>query len=413
MRFGPRRSSAVLLLGAGLLGLALVGAGLATWDAVRAASTTITRGQADLIYDELRVAIGRGLPSADELREILQSDTEDELSYVAIVDTAGDVLVEAGRSVSPTVGARDPGAPSQMLTLTRVGDRVRATYRRGLRRRIASALGAPPSTQLIFEFVPRQANALEAQARRGVVLAAAAAAGALILAVLYARQRRLADEALHKEEQSRRLAGLGQMSAVLAHELRNPLASLKGHAQLLERALPAGDSPRLKAERVVVEAVRLERLIDDLLAFVRSGQLARAPTELGALMRDVVEERGAGRATLHADAEITLAVDRERLRQVLVNLVDNATQSGEGPIEVSLRRDGSQVALAVRDHGPGIAAADLPHLFEPFYTTRTQGTGLGLAIARQIVELHGGTLAAETPSDGGARFVVRLPGRET
>jgi two-component system sensor histidine kinase HydH len=406
MRSGPRRSSAVLLVGAGLLGLALVAAGLANWDAVRAASTTITRGQADLIYDELRVAIGRGLPSADELGEILRSDNEDDLSYVAIVDAAGEVLVEAGRSVSPGLGVRDPGAPSQMITLVRVGDRVRATYRRGLRRRIASALGAPPSTLLVFEFVPRQADALEARARRGVVLAAAAAAGALVIAALYARQRRRADEA-------QRLAALGQMSAVLAHELRNPLASLKGHAQLLERALPEGEAPRLKAERVVGEAVRLERLIDDLLAFVRSGQLARAPTELGALVRGVVDERGAGRATLRADAELTLAVDRERLRQVLVNLVDNAMQSGEGAIEISLRRDGSQVELAVRDHGRGIAAADLPHLFEPFYTTRTQGTGLGLAIARQIVELHGGTIVAETPPDGGARFVVRLPVKET
>jgi two-component system sensor histidine kinase HydH len=396
-----------------MLGVALVGAGFATWDAVRAASTTITRGQADLIYDELRGAIGRGLPTTDELREILQSDSEDDLSYVAIVDAGGDVLVEAGRSVSPTVGVRDPGAPSQMLTLTRVGDRVRATYRRGLRRRIATALGAPPSTQLVFEFVPRQANALEARARRGVVLAALAAAGALALAALYARQRRLADDALRKEEQSRRLAALGQMSAVLAHELRNPLASLKGHAQLLERALPEGESPRLKAERVVGEAVRLERLIDDLLTFVRGGALKRTPTEISALMRGVVEEQGRGRAQLHSDGELTLSIDRERLRQVLVNLVDNAAQSGDGSIEVELRRDGSQVELAVRDHGAGIAAADLPHLFEPFYTTRAQGTGLGLAIARQIVELHGGTIVAERPSDGGARFVVRLPAEAT
>jgi len=98
---------------------------------------------------------------------------------------------------------------------------------------------------------------------------------------------------------------------------------------------------------------------------------------------------------------------------VLANLVDNALQSGDGIVEIVIADRSAEVEIAVRDHGPGIAPADLPRLFEPFFTTRTQGTGLGLAIARHIVELHGGTLTAANAQGGGARFSVVIPRGES
>jgi two-component system sensor histidine kinase HydH len=402
-----RAWSAALVGGALLLGLALVGGGLATVTAVEAASATLIRGQADVLHDEISIALGRGVPTAEELSGLLVEFTDADLLYIAITDRAGDIVAEAGTAAiaqSPEPDFGQGGTPH----LVRVGERVRAHYRRGLRRRLAEVLGTPGPTTLVFEFVPRQAYALERRARRGVLFAWLGAATELALVGLYLRQRRRAERAQRSEEQSRRLAALGQMSAVLAHELRNPLASLKGHAQLLERALPPGEPPRGKAELVVSEAQRLERLVTDLLGFVRTGELKRAPTDLAALASSVAAERSQDRILVAGQAA-NVAIDGDRLRQVLANLVDNALQSGEGIVEIVIADRSAEVEIAVRDHGPGMAPDDLPRLFEPFFTTRTQGTGLGLAIARHIVELHGGTLTAANASGGGARFTVVLP----
>src|SRR5439155_21048299 len=132
--------------------------------------------------------------------------------------------------------------------------------------------------------------------------------------------RRSAEDRARGRE--RRLASLGEMSAVLAHEIRNPLASLKGNAQLLAAMLPADDKPRAKADRVVDEALRLEQLTSDLLAFVRTGELQRAAVDPAQLVREAaaglaVEVDGTG-------APRAWSLDAARMRQVVVNLLDNA-----------------------------------------------------------------------------------------
>src|SRR5262249_51492106 len=143
---------------------------------------------------------------------------------------------------------------------------------------------------------------------------------------------------LHREaleralEQDRRLAGLGRMSAILAHEVRNPLASLKGNAQLLAMALPEGDRTRARADRVVAEAIRLETLTNDLLEFVKPGMLRRDQADPAALLRDAaagLPEPPPGRAAIAPEVDAAAAppswpLDRDRMRQVLTNLLDNA-----------------------------------------------------------------------------------------
>ncbi len=377
-----------LLVGAAILfGAVIVAAGLATYRAVVEASATIARGQADLLQDEIRTTLGRGLPTQAEVDELVLANADDELTYLAIVDASGTILVEAGHRVGPAPVVRPSDGRGGVVALVRVGDRMRATYRRGRRARPPERAGAPPSplagTQLVFEFVPTRSDELITRAGRSGVIAVLGALLAVLLAVLYAAQHRRAERALRREEQSRRLAALGEMSAVLAHELRNPLASLKGHAQLLERALPAGEALRDKATRVVGEALRLERLSNELLAFVRTGELRRASVDVVALVRTIVDERVQERVRIVVEGPTAEAsIDRERVRQIITNLIDNALQAGEGEVEVGVREVGADVEVSVRDRGPGIAEADLPRLFEPFFTTKTQGTGLGLAIAR-------------------------------
>lgn len=400
-----RRGSALLVAAAVLFGVALVATGIATRRAVADASATLIRGQADLLHDELRLSVARSTQSPVDLPALLAAFSDEGLSYLAIVDERGEVLAETGLSDWAAGIGREFQGPSG-FSIDRHGDRVRASYRRGRRGRAAQRLGIAATTRLVFEFTPQEAMELERRTGWGVLLAALAASFAVLLALAHRAQQRRADLALRAEEQSRRLASLGQMSAVMAHELRNPLASLKGHAQLLERALPDGGVLRSKAELVVSEAVRLERLSSDLLSFARTGELHREVTDVAALVRAVCD--GRERTDLLAPTPVQASIDPDRLRQVIANLVDNALQADEGRVQIAVAARDDEFTITVRDHGPGIAHADLPRLFEPFFTTKTHGTGLGLAVARYIVGLHGGTIAADNVEGGGARFVVTL-----
>jgi two-component system sensor histidine kinase HydH len=243
-----------------------------------------------------------------------------------------------------------------------------------------------------------------------LIIGVATALLLLALAVVLVRWSLRREAAVRAVEQARHLANLGQMSAVLAHEIRNPLASLKGNAQLLARALPEGERSRAKADRVVEEAVRLEHLTNDLLAFARSGEIHPTPTDPVELVRAAASAVAPGRIeVIDDDAPRTWPVDGERLRQVLVNLFDNAVALSERPVTATVGRAGSALRLVVRDHGPGLPDGDAAKIFEPFFTTRTRGTGLGLAVCKRLVEAHGGTIAAAPADGGGAAFTILLP----
>jgi two-component system, NtrC family, sensor histidine kinase HydH len=195
---------------------------------------------------------------------------------------------------------------------------------------------------------------------------------------------------------------------VLAHEIKNPLASLKGNAQLLARMLPGGDKPRAKADRVVDEAIRLEQLTNDLLQFVRTGTIQRAPVDPAALVRDAASSLAGDVTVDAAGAPATWSLDAGRIRQVVSNLLDNAVAAGP-PVRVAVRAGKGHLILEVADRGPGVAEGDRERIFEPFFTGKTQGTGLGLAICRRVVELHGGTIAVYPNPGGGAVFRAEIP----
>ena len=201
------------------------------------------------------------------------------------------------------------------------------------------------------------------------------------------------------------------MSAVLAHELRNPLASLKGHAQLLAEALPEGRS-RTKAERVVKEALRLEDLTSSLLAFVRTGTIHRQQTDPVAVVRAAAEEVDPRLIELDTQAApATWSLDGARMQQVLSNLLRNAVQASPpgSPVFARIATEEKALLYEVRDVGSGIPPGQENVIFEPFHTGRPLGNGLGLAVARRVVELHGGSIRASNHPEGGALFRVRIP----
>jgi two-component system sensor histidine kinase HydH len=238
-------------------------------------------------------------------------------------------------------------------------------------------------------------------------------AAALLLGVALALTRTaIARSRLEQEaERQKRLVALGQMSSVMAHELRNPLASLKGHAQLLVESLGEGSRERAKAERVVREAERIERLTVDLLDFVRDGPIDLRPVTPAALIeraRELVPE-----AEIRLDltgAPPALEVDPARLAAALGNLLRNARQASDQPAEVRVLTRADAVIIEVQDRGPGLPPGEEERIFDPFVTGRTWGTSLGLAVARRAAEQHGGTLRGETHPAGGALFRVTLPG---
>ncbi len=211
-----------------------------------------------------------------------------------------------------------------------------------------------------------------------------------------------------------------------AHELRTPLTVLSGSIDLLRMGVAAGDEAA--ADRLLgnldVEVARLTRLTNDLLTL---GALDARPTlslraiDLSALLGDVAERYGPALAdhifTIDIAAGLRARVDEDRLRQVIVNLLDNArkhTRAGKG-IALRAAAEGDQIRVEVRDEGAGIAPEALPHVFDRFYRAddaraRAQGgSGLGLAIARAITEAHHGTLTATSILGAGSAFVLRLP----
>jgi signal transduction histidine kinase len=239
----------------------------------------------------------------------------------------------------------------------------------------------------------------------------------LVLALRALERARLA------HGRAERLAAVGQMAAMVAHEVRNPLGILRGQVELARERL--GDQvPTREQERFVEmlsEIDRLNRLTGEFLSLARDAPLDRADVELGELAAETVEAArlatAAGGARLEVatpPAPIVVDGDRGRLRQALYNLILNAVQVGgpEVTVRVAAKADGDgRARLSVEDDGPGVPPELAKRLFEPFVSARPGGSGLGLTVARRVAEQHGGTLGLEPPPPGGrgACFSIHLP----
>src|SRR3569623_472873 len=401
--------------------------------------------------------IGHKAPRADELHGVLEANHALGLRYIAVREH-GAIVAEAGEPLladtHPSMGApacgqgrvrmlgpahlggppgghgpfgagalpppwdRDrpsppgegPGIPAGPAALP---DPEFSVARPPLADRPAAFAGYQlnPPHELIVEFEPIGSDTARLRAQ-AVLMMSSSAAGLLTLAALLLGTRaRRAERAEQRVAAQRHLAQRGEMSAVLAHEIRNPLAALKGHAQLIAEQV---DNPALGArvQRVINEAVRLEHLPPDLLDFARSGTINVAPASPAALL-----ERAAAatapqrivRRTEHAPA--VWAVDAGRIEQVLINLLENALAvTPEGmQVEAQALHDGDALVYTVRDHGPGVPTSERTRIFEPFHTTKLRGTGLGLPVAKRIVQLHRGRIDVVDAVGGGAQFRVYIP----
>ncbi len=391
--------------------LAVLSLGVTVFFAQRAlgdASDIVVRGEGDvLVSTVVPELVEEPLPpSSAQLERTLAAHASSGLRYVAVVDREGRAISEAGVSEMREVVPR----PGQSKVL---GRRVRVAAPLMPPRRGARGERPPPGmgpALLVLEFEPPVIEKLRADLTRISVVGALAGAALLAFAVAWSRSAARLAMIERKAAREQRLVALGSMSSVMAHELRNPLASLKGHAQLLVEDL---DEPKkkAKAERVVREAERLEGLTTSLLDFVRDGPIERAPVTPADLVARSIEHLASARVDVDLDAAPErLFVDEARLSRALHNLVDNALQATADGEHVDLRvaKEGDDVVVEVRDRGAGIPPGAEAQMFEPFHTTRTRGTGLGLAVARRIAEQHGGSLTGENHPDGGALFRLRF-----
>ena len=236
-----------------------------------------------------------------------------------------------------------------------------------------------------------------------------------LLAESVARERRLEAEALRQS----RLAAMGEMAAMLAHEVRNPLGAMELFTGLLLQDLRDQPEAQRLAQQVARGIVDLNHLVSNLLEFTRTQQPRRAVVDCCALMEDALrytaDLRAAGGITLERryGAPLVPAIaDPELLRPVLLNLIRNAVQAmdGGGTLTVAAAPRGERTAVAVTDTGCGIPAEVREEIFRPFYTTRTRGTGLGLPVARGLVVAMGGELLVDSEVGRGTTFTVLLPG---
>jgi two-component system sensor histidine kinase PilS (NtrC family) len=213
-----------------------------------------------------------------------------------------------------------------------------------------------------------------------------------------------------------RLAALGKLAAGLAHEIRNPLASMCGSIALLGQQPGLGDKERKLLTIVSREGERLESLVREFLAFARPSEPQLQQVEATQLVEETLDvfRQDAAARELRVQSEIEPGVrvraDSGQLRQVLWNLLSNAADAAGrgGSVRARVRRVDGMAVLEVEDSGPGIPGDDLQRIFDPFFTTKESGTGLGLAIVHRIVEAHGGQLAVRSVP-GKTVFSVALP----
>ena len=228
--------------------------------------------------------------------------------------------------------------------------------------------------------------------------------------------------------QKERLASLGRLSTVIAHEIRNPLMIIKAALHTLRQSKPGEAALREAVADIDDEVARLNRIVNEVLDFSRPIRFDLAPADVAALCRDSAAAAQASPGTavaLDLDPALpTLVTDAERLRIALVNMLVNARHAVNGdqtnrrspggggsdpPVILKATAAGDRVTITITDRGVGVAPADVPHIFDPYFTTKRGGTGLGLPIAKNIVEGLGGTIAVSSSVDpGGHGTEIRI-----
>ncbi len=407
---------ALVPLVAGLLGLAgTLGATLYLHRAANAALDRVLEERILGVGDTASEMVGRSLPSAATLRAVMDANQLEGIfllapDLVVLADATGvpgrkaDLLRVDRSRVEQALAGRPSLAFSYALGDVRVATGYFPVH--GGDGKIHAVLALEGGQSLAGA-----RDGLRRALLGGVTLSALVALALGFVAFRWARgeeQRRTAATLAAKGE------AVSRMAAMVAHEIRNPLGTIRGAAELVRaRASATLSAPDVEAlGDILGEVERLRRLTEDFLDLAGRRPFAPVPVDVSEIAEEAA--RALGRTHPTVPVEIALPslrvnADPARLRQVLANLCVNAAQAGATRIEVTGRANGSTAEIDVRDDGPGIDPGMRDRLFDPFATGRKDGTGLGLAICRRIVEAHGGRIEAVPGEPRGTTFRMRLP----
>jgi PAS domain S-box-containing protein len=232
--------------------------------------------------------------------------------------------------------------------------------------------------------------------------------------ILHDLSARVRIEAQLREQAS--LARIGEMAAVIAHEVKNPLAGIRGAIQVIGARLPKDSKDVVMVKEIVSRIDALNDLMKDLLLFARPPQPKPSPVDVATLVAATADLLGGDPALKDvrvsvAGAAPTIMADPELLKIVFVNLLVNSAHAmqGKGTIRVSLEAVADMSQITVADHGPGMPADVLDKIFVPFFTTKARGTGLGLPTAKRLIEAHQGQISIACPAAGGTVVTIKLP----
>lgn len=215
-----------------------------------------------------------------------------------------------------------------------------------------------------------------------------------------------------------RLSALGQLSAGMAHEIRNPLGSIKGGIEIIEEGIDEHSKKYEFIQIIKKEINRLDRKISDFLKYAKPASPERRKNNINNLVTSVISlvEKRAEQENISIDTKLAdklpdILIDSDQIRQALLNIVLNAIQSikGEGLITIYTGRGDNFLNISVSDNGSGIASENIDRLFDPFFTTKDDGTGLGLSITFQIIKAHGGEIEVKQNENRGSTFNIKLP----
>lgn len=352
-----------------------------------------------------------GNKASDEIQEILSDRV---VAYALIADRDGTVLVHTNpRLVGTRLSEQDINQSLQSETVSSrritLGTGVPAYEFNHILHRPD---GAAEMLRLVLHTAP--ADLIVSRANRmwwtvGAMLILLWTVGTLFERISVRHIK------LHEKlERQRQLTLIGQMTAVLAHEIRNALGSVKGYAQWMEKRTLESD-PKKPALKVVLQGTaRIESLVNDLLCFSKDEEYHIEAIEPGRLIKESVASSVSswgGNIELETAPGIKVMADREKLHRVIVNGINNAIEAmgGDGHLRISARTKGRRFAIRIEDTGSGIGEKEIPRLFTPFHTTKTHGTGLGLAYSKKLVEGMGGSIEISNRKHGrGAVLTIFL-----
>lgn len=241
--------------------------------------------------------------------------------------------------------------------------------------------------------------------------------GAIFLFINMTEIRRLERAA----EVNRQLASIGELTAGVVHEIRNPLTIIRGRAELLLRKFEEGDSSFKSADAILSEAKSLEKLVGQFLGFAKPYSIEKGPCSAenlaersAALCKRRADNKGV-KVTWTCEADMDdMKADAEKMCQAVSNIINNAVDAvGDGgEVFLNIRTDEGHTVIDISDNGPGIHIGPEEDLFSPFFSRKRDGTGLGLSIVHKIVTAHGGSVNYTNREEGGAKFTIVLPQEE-